>query len=45
MAYLGRATLRNQLAAAQAARMATIDPDAFREYVHDVHRLTETPRQ
>lgn len=45
LAYLGRHTLRDQLAHAQATRLAQLPKDDFNEYVSDVNRLTEVPRQ
>jgi len=44
LAYLGRAALRDELAAARAARMAQQSKDDFGEWVRDVQRLTEVPR-
>jgi hypothetical protein len=44
LAFLGRHQLRDQLAAAQAFRVAQFPADDFVEWQGDLVRLTEVPR-
>lgn len=44
MAYLGRQTLREQLARVESFRLGNAAPDEFRSFQRDVSRMTEVPR-
>lgn len=45
MAWLGREHQREQLKVAQAHRMASLNPDDFRQYQREIAYVTDVPRE